>query len=76
MNRTDIMVFSQKMMEAKKMEVEALMYLLPEQTQDHMKVIGKELESMIKECFVVPEGTQQKKSKKASTSGTRKVDID
>lgn len=76
MNRTDIMAFVQKMTEAKKMEAEALMELLPEQAQDHMKVIGKELVSMMEECFSVPEGTQQERTKKDSASGTRKVDID
>lgn len=76
MNRTDIMTFVQKMTEAKKMEAEALMDLLPEQAQNHMKVIGKELVSMMEECFRVYEGTQQEKSKNAFASGARKVDID
>ncbi len=76
MNRTDIMTFVQKMTDAKKLEAEALMDLLPEQAQNHMKVIGKELISMMEECFRVYEGTQKEKSKNASASGARKVDID
>ncbi len=76
MNRTDILTFVQKMTDAKKMEAEALMDLLPEQAQNHMKVIGKELVSMMEECFTVHEGNQQERTKKDSASGTRKVDID
>lgn len=76
MTRTDIMTFIQKLTEAKKMEAEAIMCLLPEQTQGHVKVIGKELTSMVKECFIVHEGTRQEKTQKDSASGTRKVDID
>lgn len=76
MTRTNRMATMQKLMEAKKMEAEALMGLLPEQTQEHLKVIGKELTSMIKESFTLQEGTRQENPQKASASGARKVDID
>lgn len=76
MTRNNRMATMQKLMEAKKMEAEALMGLLPEQTQEHLKVIGKELKSMIKESLILQEGTRQEKPQKASASGARKVDID
>jgi len=43
-------VFIEKMVQAKKMECEALLSLLPESQQGHVEVIEKELFAMVKEC--------------------------
>ncbi|MBP7176843.1 MAG: hypothetical protein KBA53_11615 [Thermoclostridium sp.] len=79
MNRADTMAFIQKMIQAKRMEAEALLHLLPEKTRGHMKVIGKELGAMVMECltevFIKPEGSEADKMKQDTTQGVRKVDI-
>jgi hypothetical protein len=79
MNRTDTMVFIQKMIQAKRMEAEALLLLVPEKTRGHMKVIGKELGSIVMEClaevFIKPDGSEPDKVKYDTTQAVRKVDI-
>lgn len=79
MNRTDTMVFIQKMLQAKRMEAEALLLLVPEKVRGHMKVIGKELGSMVMEClnevFIRPDGSEPDKMKREPEHGVRKVDI-
>lgn len=80
MNKTDTMAFMQKMMQAKQTEAEALMLLIPKQARGHMKVIGKELNSMIEEyltnTFLKQEENEQEKTRETSKSGIRKVGID
>lgn len=80
MSKFDNTAFIQKIIQAKKMEVEALMSLLPETAQDHMKVIGKELTSMLAECLTDKssnqEESQREKSKNQPKSGIRKVGIE
>jgi hypothetical protein len=44
--------FIEKMMEAKKLEKEALMMLLPDKVKGHLEVVGKELKSMLMECVL------------------------
>ena len=80
MNKTDKMAFIQKLMQVKKMEAEALMSLLPEKAQGHMKVIGKELTSMLAGCITDISSNQEKSHqegpKKEPKSGVRKVGIE
>jgi hypothetical protein len=68
------MMFMQKMLQAKKIEAEAILCLLPEQTKEHVEVIGKELTSMVAECFA--DKRREKAQENTSASGVRKVDID
>jgi hypothetical protein len=79
MNQTDTMTFITKMMQAKKMEAEVLLLLVPEKVRRHMTVIGKELCSMVMECltdaFIKPDGTEPDKAKRDTAHGVRKVDI-
>lgn len=80
MNRTDTRTFFQKMIQAKRMEAEAILLLFPEKAREHMKVIGKELSCMILEClsdvFINPDGSEPGKAEKRDTAnGVRKVDI-
>lgn len=42
--------FIEKMIQAKKLECEALLSLLPESQQGHVEVIEKEISAMVKEC--------------------------
>jgi len=44
--------FLEKMMEAKKLEKEALMMLFPDKVVGHLDVVGKELKSMLMECLL------------------------
>lgn len=43
--------FINKMREAKKLEAEALLMILPERARAHVKVIEKELRTMVFECI-------------------------
>lgn len=78
MNRTDTMAFIQKMMQAKRMEAEALLLLVPEKARGHLTIIGKELRSMVMEClaevFIKPEA-EAEKVERDTVIGVRKVDI-
>lgn len=80
MNRTNTMAFIQKMIQAKRMEAEALLLLVPEKTREHIKVIGTELGSMVMECltdvFIKPDGAEPGKAKNDTAQAVRKVDID
>jgi hypothetical protein len=42
--------FIEKMIQAKKLECEALLSLLPESQKGHVEVIEKEISAMVKEC--------------------------
>ncbi len=79
MSRTDTMAFIQKMMQAKRMEAEALLLLVPEKAREHMTVIGKELRSMVMEClaevFIKPDEAEPDKVKREPVHEVRKVDI-
>ncbi|HZK53665.1 MAG TPA: hypothetical protein VFC84_05680 [Desulfosporosinus sp.] len=44
--------FIEKMMEAKKLEKEALMMLFSDKVKVHLDVVGKELKSMLMECLL------------------------
>lgn len=46
------MEFIKKIMEAKRLEHEALMILLPEKMQKHVSVISKELKAMVVESII------------------------
>ena len=79
MNRTDTMAFIQKMIQAKRMEAEALLLLVPEKARGHMKVIGNEIGAMLLDCLAEvvkkPDGSEPGKVKLESTQAVRKVDI-
>ncbi|MBF4695576.1 hypothetical protein [Fusibacter ferrireducens] len=69
----------EKLIEAKKLEQEALMMLLPKKMQSHLEVISNELKDMA--CEYITDLAQkldtQKSTKQneAKTHGVKKVDI-
>ena len=70
----DYTTFLRKFMQAKKMEKEAFMTLMPENVRKHLSVIEKEVKELFFECLagaVTPEPSEK------STEQTRvkKVDI-
>ena len=72
--------FIEKMMEAKKLEKEALMLLFPDKVKGHLDVIGKELKSMLMECVLDSstepvEGTSEAKRSQGKDN-VKKVDIE
>ncbi len=79
MNRTNTMAFIQKMIQAKRMEAEALMLLVPEKTRGHIKVIGKELGAIMMDClaevFIKTGRSEVDKVKQDTAPAVRKVDI-
>ncbi len=74
--------FMDKMIEAKKMEMDALMSLLPETTKEHMHVIRREVMEMLAECLMEASKEDEKpaagkkKAGKKVKSGVSKVDIE
>ena len=77
MNRNRI--FLEKMMEAGKLQREALMLFLPDKMKGHLTVIGHELTSLLMDCVVdLCAGTQKEPSESGegpSQGNVRKVDI-
>jgi len=71
--------FLEKMMEAGRLQKEAILLLLPDKTKAHFTVIGHELKSMLMECLV--DGcinirqTAAESGKDSSNGHVRKVDI-
>lgn len=59
MNPNRNSAFLEKWMEARKLEKEALMMLLPDKLKGHLDVIGKELKAILMEC-VLDLGTDHK----------------
>lgn len=52
MNHKINVAFLEKIMEAKQMEKEALMMLLPDKMKGHLEVIGKEVKAMFIDCLL------------------------
>ncbi len=77
MNRNRI--FLEKMMEAGKLQREALMLFLPEKMKGHLTVIGHELTSMLMDCAVEVCAGMRKEPIESGTDpsqeNVRKVDI-
>ncbi|MBN2220802.1 MAG: hypothetical protein JW708_01265 [Vallitaleaceae bacterium] len=74
----------EKLMEAKRLEKEALLSMLPENMQKHIDVIGKEIKAMVVDCFFEesqethqdPESHKNSEPQKGqATSKVKKVDI-
>jgi hypothetical protein len=73
-----------KLIEAKKLEKDALMMMLPENTKKHLEVIGKEVKEMILECVSDLEketeindcSNQKKEEQNKDNSNVKKVNID
>ena len=73
----------EKLIEAKKLEKEALMMLLPEKLQGHLEVIGNEVKAMLLDCVEElnmkddeKQSANKESNKDKSPSKVRKVDID
>ncbi len=77
MNQSNTLDFIQKMLQAKKLEAEALLMLVPEKTRAHLEVIGKELGFMLKDCLMdlFLESDKNAGEKPVAAHGVRKVDI-
>lgn len=70
--------FVDKMIEAKKLEGEALMMILPENVRGHVEVIEKEIKAIVVETlaeFALDKNKQEKDSDKARNK-VHKVEID
>lgn len=70
--------FLDKMKEAKKLEGEALMLILPENIRVHVEVIEKEIKAILLECVAecaMGKKTQEKKGE-TTKSKVQKVEID
>ncbi|GAU76030.1 hypothetical protein [Fusibacter sp. 3D3] len=69
----------EKLIEAKKLEKEALMMLLPQKMQRHLEVISKELKDMACEYIsdlALKQDTQKStEQNEVKTHGVKKVDI-
>ena len=76
MNNVEII---EKLIEAKKLEKEALMMLFPKKMQGHLEVIGNELKKMACEYIMDLDLKQSEKKstekKEAQYHGVKKVDI-
>lgn len=64
--------FVEKFIEAKKMEKEAFMMLIPDYMKEHLAVIDKEIKSMLKEGF---SGAPSDSGEAGTKSKVKKVDI-
>jgi hypothetical protein len=70
--------FVDKMIEAKKLEGEALMMILPENVRGHVEVIEKEIKAIVVETiaeFALDKNKREKDSDKARNK-VHKVEID
>lgn len=69
--------FIEKMMEAKKLEKEALMMLFPDKVKGHLDVVGKELKSMVMECLLDSSTGHTSEAKRSQGKDkVKKVDIE
>ena len=72
--------FLEKMIEAKKLEKEALMMLFPDKVKGHLEVLGKELKSMMMDCIPdLSTGPVENTSESKRSQGkdkVKKVDIE
>lgn len=76
MNEEKIVRFMGKMLDAKKMELEALSQLMPERARGHFSVIGSEMKSMLMECLAAVLEERETPEEKNSKSGSvKKVNI-
>jgi hypothetical protein len=66
--------FISKLIEAKKLEKDALMMILPEKTKKHVKAIGKEIKEMFLECVLDLE--KERNSNEKHNSNVKKIKID
>lgn len=66
--------FLEKMAEAKKLELDAILLLLPNRTKEHIDVIGKEVKSMFME-YIQEVVKNDNVNSETSNSNVRKVDI-
>ena len=76
MNEEKIARFIGKMIEAKKMELEAVSQLMPEGARGHVSAMGSEMKSMVMECLadiLVKRETSEKESPK--DGAVKKVNI-
>lgn len=69
--------FIDKMKEAKKLEKEACMLILPENVRGHVEVIEKEMKAMFLECIAecIVGKKEDEKSSGAAQGKVHKVDI-
>ena len=66
--------FIKKFAEAKKMEAEALMELLPESSREHMSVIGREAAAMFREGIAgLVQGNEGRDGKDGTGNGQKSV---
>ncbi len=79
MNHNMNMAFIEKMLEAKQMEKEALMMLLPANMKGHLEVIVEEVKAMLKDCIFEMNSNGETDSggdhQSQSKVGVKKVDI-
>jgi hypothetical protein len=70
--------FVDKMKEAKKLEGEALMSILPEYVRGHIEVIEKEIKAILLECIAayVKGKSESDDNSKKSENKVNKVEID
>ncbi|MGD9566882.1 MAG: hypothetical protein AB7V48_00930 [Sedimentibacter sp.] len=66
--------FLEKMAEAKKLELDAILLLLPNRTKEHLDVIGKEVKSIFME-YIQEVMKDDNVNSETSNSNVRKVDI-
>lgn len=69
--------FIDKMIEAKKLEQEALMLILPEKVRGHVEIIEKEIKAIFLECIAecTVGKSEQDKNSEASNNKVHKVEI-
>lgn len=70
--------FINKMMEAKRLEGQALMSILPENVRCHVEVIGKEIKAILLECVTecTINRSGQRKDNEGSDGKVHKVEIE
>lgn len=67
--------FIDKMIEAKKLEGEALMLLLPENIRGHVEVIEKEMKAILLECITECTMGKREQEKDSDKKKVHKVEI-
>lgn len=78
MNSDTSSAFMEKMMEAKRMELEAIMMLVPDKMKGHLEVIGREVRMMLMDCIMEMYAKHEEDTAtKPAPSGSKvkKVDI-
>ncbi|MCM1566722.1 MAG: hypothetical protein FNP40_10115 [Dehalobacter sp. 4CP] len=68
--------FIQKMLEAKRLQKEALETLMPENVREHLSVIEKEVKDLLVECLVNSSKTSKTTDPTKSDSKVHTVTID